>query len=173
VRRLQLAGLLLALPLLAAADSHRDLGKKEGTCRPHERGPALIVKAVGLKDRAGNLKLEVYPAEDPDFLAPDAELVAAGKVFRRVEVPVPAAAEPLLCIRVPAPGTYTLVLLHDRDGDHRFEWQGDGIGFGSNPRLGLGQPKAAEARVIAGRGLTRVTIVLNYLRAMRMQPLKD
>lgn len=100
--------LALALPLLVGATtgSPRELGKKEGACRPGEPGPALLVKAVGLKDRTGNLKLEVYPSRDPDFLQDDATLVNAGKVFRRVEVPVPAGAEPELCIRVPGPGAY-------------------------------------------------------------------
>jgi uncharacterized protein (DUF2141 family) len=171
---LRVLALLLALPLMAAATgSPRELGKKEGQCRPNESGPALLVKAVGLKDRTGRLKLEVYPSRDPDFLMDDAQLVNAGKVFRRVEVPVPATAEPELCIRVPSAGTYSVVLLHDRDNDHRFHWTKDGVGFASNPKLGLGQPKAAAARVTAGPGLTRTSIVLNYLRGLGMRPLKS
>jgi len=166
--------LLLALPLLVSATgSPRELGKKEGACRPGETGPALLVKAVGLKDRTGNLKLEVYPSRDPDFLMDDATLVNAGKVFRRVEVPVPSEAEPELCIRIPGPGTYSVVLLHDRDKNHKFHWTNDGIGFASNPKLGLRQPKAAEARLTAGPGLTRVSITMNYLRGLGMRPLKS
>ena len=168
---------LAALPavfLLASGftgDPH-DLGKKDAACRTGDNGPAFIVRAVGLKDHTGNLKLEVYPPNDPDFLGDDDKLVDAGKVFRRVEVPVPAGAQPELCIRVPAPGTYTMVLLHDRNRDHKFHWSTDGIGFASNPRLGLRQPKAAQARVTAGPGETRTTIVLNYLHGLGMRPLK-
>jgi uncharacterized protein (DUF2141 family) len=167
--------LLLALPLLAGATSGspRELGKAEGACRAGDNGPVFLVRAAGLKDHVGDLKLEVYPPTDPDFLQDDARLVNAGKVFRRVEVPVPPGAQPELCIRVPAAGTYTMVLLHDRDRDHRFHWTTDGIGFGSNPRLGLSQPKAAQARVTAGPGETRVTIVLNYLHGLAMRPLKE
>ncbi len=79
-----------ALPLMAAAmiPSSPDLGKAEGRCRPGEPGPALLVNVEGLKDRKGNLKLEVYPADDRDFLQDDNVLVSRGKVFRRVEAPV-------------------------------------------------------------------------------------
>lgn len=95
------------LPLLAAAapiPSTPDLGKAEGKCRPGESGPAFLVHVNGLKDRTGRLKLEVYPANDKDFLADDNVLVAAGKTFRRVEVDVPGSGAPVLCVRVPAAG---------------------------------------------------------------------
>ena len=43
----------------------------EGRCRANENGPAFIVSVVGLKDRAGHLKLEVYPSNDADWLPKD------------------------------------------------------------------------------------------------------
>ncbi len=159
---------LLALPALAEAHlrSNPELGKAEGTCRRDERGPAIIVTPVGLKDRAGSLKLEVYPANDDDFLADDNVLLEQGKVFRRVEVPMPASGIPELCIRVPDPGSYALSLLHDRDGNHKFGLSIDGVGFAANPRLGWSRPKAAKSSVSAGPGLTRIRIVLNYRRGL-------
>ena len=100
---------LAALPLLLAAGpallSSPDLGKAEGRCRPGESGPALLVEAAGLKDRSGQIKVEVYPPNDKDFLADDNVLVAAGKTFRRVEAPTPKSAAAVLCIRIPGPGT--------------------------------------------------------------------
>jgi uncharacterized protein (DUF2141 family) len=149
-----------------------DLGQGEGRCRTNEAGPAIIVGIAGLRDRVGRLKLEVYPANDDDFLADDNILVSAGKTFRRVEVPVPQTGNPELCIRVPRPGRYAVVLLHDRNSDRRFNWRRDGVGFASNPRLGLGQPGADEAVAVAGSGRTRITIVLNYLRGLRMRPIE-
>jgi uncharacterized protein (DUF2141 family) len=99
---------------------------------------------IGLKDRTGQLKLEVYPATESDFLADDNVLVMAGKTFRRVEVPVPADPVPRLCIRIPGPGTYAVSLLHDRDNNHRFNWQRDGIGFSRNPKIGWSKPRVAR-----------------------------
>lgn len=156
--------LLAALPLLTAnyIPSGPDLGKAEGQCRPNEPGPALMVEVVGIKDRTGKLKLEVYPGVEGDWLADDNVLLMAGKTFRRVEVPVPADRNPHLCIRIPGPGTYGVALLHDRDGNHRFNWQHDGIGFSANPKLGFSQPKANKVAVQVGGGITPLRIVMNY-----------
>ncbi len=164
---------LALLPLLTAATipSTPDLGKAEGRCRLNEPGPAFIVNVAGLHDRVGRLKLEVYPATDEDFLADDNVLVAAGKTFRRVEVPVPASGPTELCVRVPRAGRYGVVVLHDRNSDRRFNWRVDGIGFAGNPRLGTSQPDVEEASAVASSRRTSITIVMNYLRGLRMRPL--
>lgn len=163
------------LPLIAAAapsiPSTPDLGKAEGKCRANETGPSFLVAVNGLKDRSGNLKVEVYPANDRDFLADDNVLVAAGKTFRRVEIDVPAGATPVVCVRVPGPGRYGVSVLHDRDSNRRFGWRIDGIGFSGNPKLGLSKPKAARASIAAGNGPTRIEVVMNYQRGLGMRPL--
>jgi uncharacterized protein (DUF2141 family) len=146
--------------------SSPDLGKAEGQCRPGENGPSFIVDVAGLKDRRGYLKLELYPANDDDFLEDDNVLINAGKTFRRVEVAVPRTGPVELCIRAPAPGLYALSLLHDRDANRKFGLSIDGIGFAGNPHLGLSKPKAAAASAWAGTGLTRITVVLNYRRGL-------
>lgn len=165
---------LVLLPLLAAAapiPSTPDLGKAEGRCRAGESGPAFLVNVKGLKDRTGTLKLEVYPANDADFLADDNVLVAAGKTFRRVQVDVPNSGNPTLCVRLPGPGRYGVSVLHDRDGNRKFGWRVDGIGFAGNPRLGLSKPKAASASAAAGSAPTRIDVVMNYQRGLGMRPL--
>lgn len=165
----------LALPLLTAAmlPSTPDLGKAEGQCRPGEKGPAFLVQVKGLKDRKGKLKLEVYPANEKDFLQDDNLLIMAGKTFRRVEIPVPQSGTPQICVRLPSAGTYAVSLLHDRDENRKFNWRIDGIGFSGNPRLGWGKPNVSRASVVAGSGLTTISIVLNYHRGLGVAPLPE
>lgn len=174
-RQVMAIGAATLLPLSAAGaliPSTPDLGKAEARCRAGETGPAFLVKVDGLKDRSGTLKVEVYPSNDTDFLADDNVLVSAGKTFRRAEVPVPAGAGEV-CLRLPGPGAYSVVVLHDRDGNRKFGWTVDGIGFSANPHLGWSKPKAAKTRAVAGAGLTRITVVMNYRRGLGMGPLRD
>lgn len=155
------------VPLLSTPD----LGKAEGRCRPNEQGPALLVEVVGLKDRRGRIKLEVYPPNDPDFLQDDNILVYHNKTFRRVEEDVPRDGAVNLCVRVPGPGVYSLMLLHDRNANRKFDLTVDGVGFGGNPHMGWHRPKASAARITAGPGLTHLSIVLNYFQGLGMGPI--
>ena len=161
------AALALAAPQAVA---HRDLGKAEGACRPNEAGPAFLVEVEGLRDRTGLLKLEVYPPDDADFLADDTRLIAKGAVFRRVEAPPPPAGAVRMCVRLPGPGRYAVILLHDRNGDHRFNLSGDGIGFAGNPRLGWSKPRAASASAVTGSAPTALRVVINYRHGLSMRP---
>ncbi len=157
------------IPMLlvaAAIASSPDLGKAEGQCHAGEPGSEFLVEVKGLKDRAGRLKLELYPSNDTDFLADDNVLVGAGKTFRRVEEPVPAAGPVMLCIRAPGPGTYSLSLLHDRNSDRKFSLSIDGIGFAGNPKLGMSKPRAAAASAQVGSGPAHISIVMNYRRGL-------
>ena len=169
-----LVSLGLSLALQASSiPSTPDLGTEEGRCRAGESGPAFLVNVRGLKDRRGDLKLEVYPANDKDFLADDNILIGQGKTFRRVVVPVPTDTSPKLCIRVPRPGRYSVSLLHDRNGNRKFDWMRDGIGFVGNPKLRRSAPAAMSASAVAGSRPTEISITVNYLRGLSMRPLRD
>ncbi len=171
-----MAALLALLPAAAMAqvESSPNLGKAEGQCRPSETGPAVLITAVGLKDRQGVLRAELYPANDKDFLEDDNILINAGKTFRRVEISLPPSGPVTLCIRTPGPGAYTLSLLHDRDANRKFGLSSDGVGFPNNPKLGLSKPKAEAVRFQTGSGLTMISIRLNYRKGLlSFGPLKE
>lgn len=145
-----------------------DYGIVEGQCRANERGPAVIATAIGLKDRKGTLRLELYSAVDGEWLADDRDLVRDGKVFRRSVLTVPASGSVELCVRAPHAGDWSLALIHDRAGAKKFKLSTDGIGFSRNPRLGLSQPKAEAAEITIGPGITRTNVVMNYRRGLLM-----
>lgn len=164
---------ILSLLTAAPMPSTPNLGKAEAVCRASEPGPAFLVDVEGLKDRQGALKLELYPANDHDFLEDDNILISQGKAFRRVEVSVPASGIPRLCIRAPAAGSYALMVLHDRDNNHKLTLSKDGVGFANNPRLGWSKPKVASVSAQVSSGITELHIIVNYNKGFyTFRPLK-
>jgi uncharacterized protein (DUF2141 family) len=146
------------LPMPAHAAVLGDAGACEGSA-----GPAILASVTGLKDRKGDLKLELYPPTEEDFTQDDRKLIAAGKVFRRVRVPAPPSGPVSLCIRVPRPGRYALLFTHNRDGQNKFRYTIDGAGLASNKRIGFAKPKVDAAIVTVGTGVLDVTIRVQYL----------
>ena len=65
--------------------------------------PSVRVNITGLKDRSGRLKLELYPANEDDFLKDDTKLKNEGKFFARLWTPTPQTGAVSLCIRAPRP----------------------------------------------------------------------
>ncbi|MGF7149752.1 uncharacterized protein (DUF2141 family) [Sphingomonas zeicaulis] len=162
---------LSAAPAAITVPPKAERGKAGAACRAGEAGPAVRVLVTGLKDRDGLLRLELYPANDEDFLAPDKVLIAAGKPFKRVEQQVPSVEGTTMCIRAPASGRYALSVLHDRDGDGKFGFLRDGVGFSNNPRLGRRKPAAGAVALGIGPGVAQVQIVMNYRRGLGFGPL--
>lgn len=148
----------------AGARAQGTLGSDAAACAAG--APAIQANISGLKDRKGELKLELYPATEEDFLKDDRDLIAAGKTFRRVRVPTPASGTTSLCIRVPRPGRYALLFTHDRDGKNKFNFWSDGAGFPSNVKLGRQRPKLKEALIDVGNGVAVTNIRAQYLRGL-------
>jgi uncharacterized protein (DUF2141 family) len=162
--------MIASLFLAATLASSPDLGVDAGRCRVPETGPAYLVQVEGLRDRAGRLKLELYPANDRDFLADDNVLIAAGKAFARADLPTPAEGPVQLCVRAARPGRYALVLLHDRNSDRKFELSSDGVGFSRNPHLSWGKPSAEHVALDVENVPRVLTIILNYRHGLGMRP---
>jgi len=156
---------VVAALLGAAPASAQILGSDAEACSPG-RGSAIQANITGLKDRTGELKLELYPANEEDFLKDDRDLLRENKLFRRVRVPTPPSGSIAMCMRVPRPGRYALLFTHNRDGKNKFSIWSDGAGFASNRRLGRSRPKVDEAIVDVGGGVAVVTIRAQYLRGV-------
>lgn len=152
----------LLAPVAAQA---RVLGSDAAACVQRDQ-PAIEVVVQGFKDRTGNLKLELFPATEEDFLRDDRDLIAEGKFFRRVRIATPQEGAVTLCIKAPAAGRYALFVTHDRDNKNKFNVWTDGAGLPANQRLGRSKPKLSQAIVDIPRGVARITVRLQYLRGV-------
>ena len=157
--------LAAAAPVLTAA---APLGSDAAACETNK--PAILATIAGLKDRTGTVRLELYPATPADFTRPDYQLIGEGKVFRRVQVNAPANGPVSLCVRVPAPGRYALLFIHDRDGQKKFNYRTDGAGVPSNRRMGFSKPKVDSAIVSVGETTLPVTIRAQYIGLFGFSP---
>ncbi len=170
MRLLVAGGLLAAASALAVPGSAQMIGQDAGLCQAGH-GPAIDVDVRGLKDRAGELWLELYPATQADFLGDDDKLIAAGKTFRRTRAMLPPAGAVDICVKVPHPGRYALLLRHNRTGKDKFSIWSDGIGIADNQAIGRHKPTVEQATVTAGSGVTTIPIKVQYMSGFGFSPL--
>jgi len=165
------AGAALALAAPAAAQpAPTILGRYAEACRPGADATALLVSIVGLKSRAGSVRVEVFPATEEDWLADKNKLLAEGKPFRRAYGDIPASGPVLVCVEMPAPGRYAFTVLHDPDGQRGFNLRTDGVGFPGDPKLGVSRPPVEQATVTLRPGVNAHRVRLNYLKGLRFGP---
>jgi hypothetical protein len=162
VRGLAALAFALLAPMAARADV---LGEDSVACTSAGYS-AILANIVGLKDRTGRLKLELWRARDDEFLQSDWVLEGEGKFFRRVWADPPATGSVSMCIKAPGPGIYALFFTHDRDGKNKFNFWKDGAGLPNSTKLGRNRPTLELAQVIVGIGVTTVTIRAQYLRGI-------
>lgn len=159
-RQIAFACILLAAP--AVAQPSAIVGSDAGACEPGVQETALLVEITGLKDRRGQVRLDLYSADPDEFLGNSRKLVEGGKVFRRIDAPTPQSGAVYSCIRLPGPGTYTLAVLHDRNLNGKFSLFTDGVGFPNRTRRIYRKPSVAEAEFTATAGLNTMTVPLFY-----------
>jgi len=163
VNRLTLLAMLLFAIARPAWAQREPVQGEAALCHAGATRPALLIEIAGLKDRAGELRIELYPDHDPDFLGDKNKLIAAGKTFRRILFAVPPGPRPVACLGVPAPGRYALVIIHDRQAKRKFNALSDGIAFPGDPKLSFSQPPASKAWVTVGGGVDRIRVRMQYL----------
>ena len=76
MKRLLLSALFFGLP--AQSVMADDLYGDSAACAAGSNSPAALVYFEGMKDRKGKIRLELFPANDKDFLADDVVLQKAG-----------------------------------------------------------------------------------------------
>jgi uncharacterized protein (DUF2141 family) len=121
-------------------------------------GPAVLVQVRGVKEAAGRIRVQSYPATSGAWLA-------KGQWINRIESRANAGSM-TFCVPVPAEGKYGIAVRHDRNANGKTDISQDGGGFSNNPGiniLNLGKPSVKKVAFHAGAGVTRITINLRYL----------
>ena len=158
-----LAGLALGGAALAfATPASAQLGADAGVCR--SGGQAVLVTVDGFRARTGNIRVAIYGGDPAQFLA-------RGQTLRKINVPVTGAGPMRICVALPGPGRYAVAVRHDVNGNNHSDWS-DGGGFSRNPRISLTnlRPNYNNVAINVGRGVTPVSVVLNYRFGLAIRP---
>ncbi len=161
-----LAATLLGSPAAAAA-----LGPDAADCSPGSGKDAVLITVDGFKNRDGTLRVELWPGTEGDFMRDHHQLVAEGKAYHRVTVPVPASGPARICVPLPGAGTYAVGAFHSPSGQRKFNFRQDGATFTRNPKVGLSKPKASDVAMQFKPGLSEATVTMNYLRGLGFKPI--
>ncbi len=130
--------------------------RRDGACEFTEGEAGLEVFVQGLQTTEGRVRAQIY-SSDPD------EFLEKGKKLVRVDMPLDGSDEPTLCVPLPSPGTYALVVMHDKNSNGRADIFSEGFGFSNNPKLSLGPPDGEEVMFTAAAGVSQHTIDMKYV----------
>ncbi len=122
------------------------------------KGPAVLVNVRGVKQSAGRIRIQSYPATSNAWLA-------KGSWLHRIESRANAGSMSF-CVPVPAEGKYGIAVRHDLNANGKTDIRSDGGGFSNNPSINifnLGKPSVGKVAFQAGPGVTRITINLRYM----------
>lgn len=151
-----------AAVLAAPAAAQAALGPDAASCKPGASDPAVLVNVNGFKNRAGKVRVQLYPA--------NADFLGKGKWLRRIDLPVTGSGPMRVCVSVPKPGNYAIAVRHDTKGNGS-DWN-DGGGFSRNPKISLTdlKPKYSEVAIAVGAGVKPIDVVLNYRQGLSVKP---
>ncbi|MHB9879459.1 DUF2141 domain-containing protein [Pacificimonas sp. ICDLI1SI03] len=150
------AALAAAQPAMSqAATAKREMPNTPSACYSNAKEPAALVRVTGFKDRAGQVRIQLYP-DDPD------KFLEGGEWIRRVDVPVSKSGDMDICVPLPYSGEMAMVVMHDRAKNGKLDPFEDGAGLPGNPSMKLAKPKYDMANFQAKAGVTPMTVVLNY-----------
>lgn len=136
-------------------------------CRAGATGTAALVNVVGFRDSNGRVRVQSYSGER--------NWLERGQWLHRVDVPAqPRGRNMTVCLPLPGPGTYGIAVRHDSNGNNSSDRR-DGGGFSRNPDISFPfnlEPDYGEVSFRAGRGVTRINVVLNYMQGTSVEPIR-
>lgn len=154
-------GMICAFSVLAlgagTAVAGQEVGNDMSRCAA-DKGPSVLVVVRGVKESAGKIRVQSYPATGSAWLA-------KGRWLHRIESRA-NSGNMNFCVPVPSEGRYGIAVRHDRNGNGKTDISQDGGGFSNNPSisiLNLGKPSVSKVAFQAGPGVTKITINLKYL----------
>jgi uncharacterized protein (DUF2141 family) len=154
-----IAGMSLVVP--------KSLGAQNRPCSA-DAGPSVLVKVVGLKNRAGNVRIRLFGGDPKTYFDKRYTL-------ERIEFAVPKSGDVEQCIAVPRAGTYAVDVRHDTNGNGKSD-RADGAGASGNPEVSLldvifkKKPPVSKVQIDVGRGSTVATIIVKYLSGGKLKP---
>ncbi|MDB5699326.1 MAG: hypothetical protein JWN69_2130 [Alphaproteobacteria bacterium] len=156
-----IAGMALAF-VAPAEGAEAALGPDAALCQAETGRPAVLVTISGFKVPAGEVRVQLYPA--------NSTFLSKGKWLRRIDLPVKGPGPMRVCVAVPKPGDYAIAVRHDTK-DNGSDWN-DGGGFSRNPKLSILRYKPSYQQVAfpVGSGVRSIGVVLNYRKGLSIGP---
>lgn len=147
-----LVALVLALPRAQPAAAAEPAC--QGTPTPYR----LLVAVEGVRDDRGYVVANLYGTSKSRWLADNGELSISREPASRGETSI--------CLYLPSPGRYAVVVFHDANGNGDLDMgplgPKEAFGFSNNVRPFLAPPLLRSALFDAGLGVTRISIRLRY-----------
>lgn len=153
IARLKLSFAAIVCGLVATPVQADNIG---ASCVAGQSGAAILVKVSNILYDEGNLRAQIYSSDPEEFLE-------KGTKLYRKDVPVRQAGEQEICVPVPGPDTYALVVMHDRNKNGKADFFSEGFGFSNNPKLRFSPPDAEEVMIKVPSGVLHVPVELYYI----------
>jgi uncharacterized protein (DUF2141 family) len=145
---------VLALTIAGAASASVEILPCHGTPTPYR----LLITTQGVKTNHGYLVANLYGSNHRRWLTENGWL----NVVRDAAMP----GDETMCLYLPGPGRYAVVMFHDANADGELNvgplGPKEGYGFSNNVRPFLTPPSLNSALFTAGPGDTHITIRLHY-----------
>jgi uncharacterized protein (DUF2141 family) len=157
----------IGLMILPAVHVHAGtLGPHAAACEGDK--PAMLVRVIGLKNRKGMLRVQLYGGAPERFLE-------KGTWIERIDAKLPSEGPVEVCLPV-KPGTYAVSVRHDINGSGKSDMS-DGGGLSGNPRVSLfdiafkRKPSPAKISIAVGDDVRTVPIIMNYVQGGAFKPI--